>query len=213
MTDRRTAPPLLPPPAADLAARALSRAARTAASEWDHPMEPTRHDRAVCQLYSVLRDLSIATKGLAHFQITGGARIGGQRFRHQVAAVSELLLEASDSLDGVLAGRRPDPLPDDSDPGAALYQAVRQAIRAWRQPTGTITCRDTTIEHLVTALGALAQGARGLADRAPPVRNGQLRAIHDRLGAAIFCLAGALEDQVPMPPNRKAQPDGRGGAE
>jgi hypothetical protein len=164
-------------------------------------MDPAGHHRGVCQLYSVLRDLSVATCGLARYQITGESRPAAQGFRQQVRALSLALLEASDNLDGVLAAKGPDPLPDDSDPGAALCQATRQAIRAWRQPTGTRACRDAVVEQLVTALGTLIQATRSLADRSQPLQAGQLRAVHDHLGDAIFRLAGALEVQTDIPPN------------
>jgi hypothetical protein len=201
MTSRRTAPPLPEPPTPAVAARAFSQAARAAASAWAQPMDPAGHHRGVCQLYSVLRDLSVATRGLARYQIAGESRPAAQGFRQQVRALSLALLEASDNLDGVLAAKGPDPLPDDSDPGAALCQATREAIRAWRQPTGTRACRDAVIEQLLTALGTLMQATRSLAERSQPVMVSQLRAVHDHLGNAIFRLAGALEVQTDIPPN------------
>ncbi len=193
MTSKPPAPPLPEPPTPAETARALDRAADAAASAWAQPMDAAGHHRGVCQLYSVLRDLSIATRGLARYQITGEARPAALGFRQQVRALSLALLEASDNLEGVLAAQGPDPLPDDRDPGAALCQATRQAIRSWRHPAGTRACREAVIEHLVAALGALIQAARSLADRAEPLRTSQLRAVCDHLGDAIFRLAGALD--------------------
>ena len=52
------------------AAQALSDAARAVAAAWEQPMEPDAYSRAVSQMYSVLRDLGIAIRGLARYQIT-----------------------------------------------------------------------------------------------------------------------------------------------
>ena len=56
------------------------------------------------------------------------------------------------SLDGVLAAEGFGAVPDPDEPGASLCHAARTAITAWRQPTGTSTDRDTTMERRVAAL-------------------------------------------------------------
>ena len=68
MTSRQPAPPLPPPPQPAQAARALAEAALAAAGAWAQPLDSARHSRAVSQLYSALRDVGIATRGLADWQ-------------------------------------------------------------------------------------------------------------------------------------------------
>lgn len=207
MTREHAAPPLPEPQPPAAAARAMSQAAQAAASAWAEPMDPAGYNRAVRQLYSFLRDLGIATRGLARYQTRGDPGIlpAIPDFPQRVAAASRSVLEASRSLDGVLAAEGLGLLDDDDEPGTALCQAGRQAIRAWRQPAGTRACRDATIEQLMAAIGVLAQAAGSLAGRAQHPRAGQLHAIDDRLGDANRCLAGTLQAQV--------QPGPQGGPE
>jgi len=124
-------------------------------------METAQFNRALSQLYSVLRDLGIATRGLARYETTGNpadpAPLG---FPRHVQAGAQHLLDTWQSLDGVLVAEGFDPLPDPDEPGASLCQAARTAITAWRQPAGTSTDRDTTMERLIAALGFLATAAR-----------------------------------------------------
>ena len=71
MSSGSAAPPLPPPPHPAATARVLSETARAAADAWAQPMETAQFNRALSQLYSVLRDLGIATRGLARYQTTG----------------------------------------------------------------------------------------------------------------------------------------------
>jgi hypothetical protein len=182
----------------------MSQAAQAAASAWAEPMDAAGYNRAVRQLYSFLRDLGIATRGLGRYQTRGdpGVPPAIPDFPERVAAASRSLLEASRSLDGVLAAEGFGLLSDDGEPGTALCQAARRSIRAWREPSGTRACRDATIEQLMAATSVLAQAAGNLAGRAQQPRAGQLHAVRDRLGDANSCLTGTLQ----------AQPD-RGGPE
>ena len=68
MTSRPPAPPLPKPQHPALAAKALAEAAYAAAHAWAQPLEPDSHNRAISQLYSALRDLGIAARGLARYQ-------------------------------------------------------------------------------------------------------------------------------------------------
>jgi hypothetical protein len=75
-------------------------------------MEPEAYSRAVSQLYSVLRDLGIAIRGLARYQIipvpSGPADRG---FAQHAATSAAWLLGAWHSLDGVVAAEGLGPLP------------------------------------------------------------------------------------------------------
>ena len=86
------------------AAQALRDAASAVAAAWEQPVEPDAYSRAVSQLYSVLRDLGIAIRGLARYQIIpvppGPADRG---FAQHVTTSAAWLLGAWHSLDGVLA--------------------------------------------------------------------------------------------------------------
>ena len=73
MTSRPPAPPLPKPQHPAVAAQALAEAAHAAAHAWAQPLEPDSHNRAISQLYSTLRDLGIAARGLASYQ-TGRRR-------------------------------------------------------------------------------------------------------------------------------------------
>ena len=154
MTSGPGAPPLPPPQPPAAAARAITEAAQAAADAWALPMEPAEHSRALSQLHSVLRDLGIATRGLARYQTAGHpADPAPPGFSQLVAASAERLLAACQNLDGVLAAEGLGAVPDPDEPGAMLCQAARTAITAWRQPAGTSAERDATVEQLITAIG------------------------------------------------------------
>lgn len=187
------APPLPPPPHPAAAARAVSEAARAAACAWSQPMDPIEYSRSVSQLYSILRDLGIATTGLARYQTSGNpAYSASSDFPQLVAASGQWLLEAWQSLDGVLAAEGLGPLPDPDEPGAVLCRAARTAITAWRQPAGTSADRDSTVELLITAIGFLAAATLSLATYAPRRRTIDLRAAGASLAEATACLARAI---------------------
>ena len=69
MTSTHPVPPLPQPQPPAAAAQALTDAAQAAARAWAQPLDSARHQRAVSQLYSVLRDLGIAARGLAAWQV------------------------------------------------------------------------------------------------------------------------------------------------
>ena len=174
------------PPAA--AARALADAAEAAARAWAQPLDPARHQRAVSQLYSALRDFGIAARGLAAWQAPGTpAGQASREFTRHMTTGARQFLDAWNCLDGVLAFEGLSPLPDPGEPGAALCHAARNVIPAWRQPSGTISDRDTTIRHVITATGHVSAATLGLATYAP-----RHRAIG--LQAALASLAGATAD-------------------
>ena len=74
-----------------------------------------------------------------------------------------------------------------------LCQAARNAILAWRQPEGTAADRDTTVEHLITAIWFLAIGALSLAAYAPRRRTIELRAVANSLAEVAACLTQAIQ--------------------
>ncbi len=192
MTRGLAAPPLPPPPSPAAAARAVSQAARAAAAAWAQPMDPAGHSRALSQLHSVLRDLGIATRGLARYQTTGHpADPAPPGFALLVTASAERLLAACLNLDGVLAAEGLGPVPDPDEPGARLCQAARTAIIAWRQPAGTSAERDTTVEQLITAIQLLSAATLSLTAYAPRHRTIDLRAVAATLTGVTACLAKA----------------------
>ena len=194
MTSRSAAPPLPPPQHPATAARAVSEAAHAAADAWAQPMETAQFSRTLSQLYSVLRDLGIATRGLARYQTTGyPADPAPPGFPRHVQAGAQRLLDTWQCPDGVLAADGFGPVPDPDEPGAVLCQAVRTAITAWRQPAGTSADRDTTMERLITALGFLATAARNLAACAPRQRTIELLAVDAGLAKAAACLRKAVQ--------------------
>ena len=168
MTSRPSAPPLPKPQHPAVAARVVADAAHVVAYAWARPLDPARHGRAVSQLYSVLRDLGIATRGLARYQMTDmPADPVSPDFPRHVDASARWLLNTCESLDGVLAAEGLGSLPDPDEPGAALCRAARNAILAWRQPSGTSTDRDITVKRFITATGFLSAATLGLATYAP----------------------------------------------
>ena len=194
MTSRPPAPPLPKPQHPAVAAKALADAAYAAARAWAQPLEPDRSDRAVSQLYSALRDLGIAARGLARYQIDGTAPDPAARdFPQHLAASARWLLSACESLDGVLAAEGTSFLPDPDEPGAVLCQAARTAILAWRQPSGTSDDRDITVRRLITTAGFLSAGTLGLATYAPRRRAIDLQIVGASLAEVIACLTAAIQ--------------------
>jgi hypothetical protein len=168
MTSARPAPPLPSPRRPADAAREVCRAAQAAASAWAQPLEPGAHSRAVSQLYSALRDLGIATRGLAAYTAdTPEPGPGAPDYERHTAAGARWLLDANERLDGVLAAEGIPPSRDPDDPGAALCPAARDAILAWRQPSGTAADRDEAVRRLIAATGFLTAAVLGLATWAP----------------------------------------------
>jgi hypothetical protein len=197
MTNGPAAPPLPPPPHPAAAARAVSDAARAAADAWAQPKETAQLNRAHSQLYSVLRDLGIATRGLARYQTSGNpADPASLSFPRHVQAGAQHLLNTWQRLDGVLIAEGFGPVPDPEEPGAALCHATRTAITAWRQPAGTSTDRDTTMERLIAALGFLAAAAKNLAAYASRQRTIELLAVGTGLAEATTCLRRAIQAPV-----------------
>ena len=200
MTSGPGAPPLPSPQPPAVAARAITEAARAAADAWALPMEPAEHSRALSQLHSALRDLGIATRGLACYRTTGHpADPAPQGFSQLVAASAERLLAACQNLDGILAAEGLGCVPDPDEPGAMLCQAARTAITAWRQPAGTSAERDTTAGQLIAAIDLLAVAALDLAAYASRRRAIDLRAVNTSLADATGCLSRAIQ------PARSAQ--------
>ncbi len=64
MTSTHAVPPLPQPQPPAAAAQALTDAAQAAAHAWAQPLDSARHQRAVSQLDSILRDLGIAARAL-----------------------------------------------------------------------------------------------------------------------------------------------------
>ena len=194
MTTRNPAPPLPRPQPPAAAGQALRDAAQAAAYGWARPKGPAGHARAVSQMYSVLRDLGIAVRGLARYQTAGTPPApASPQFAQHLTASDRWLLDAWQHLDGVLAAEGLGTLPDDGEPGTVLCQAARNAILAWRQPEGTAADRDTTIEHLITAIWFLAIGALSLAAYAPRRRTIELRAVANSLAEVAACLTQAVQ--------------------
>jgi hypothetical protein len=194
MTSGSGAPPLPPPQPPAVAAHAVSEAARAVANAWAQSMDPAEHNRAISQLYSVLRDLGIATRGLARYQTTGNpACPASPDFRRLVAASANQLLRASESLDCVLAAEGLGTVPDPDEAGALLCRATRNAIISWRRPTGTGAERNTTIERLISAIGFLGAATRSLATHAPRRRAIELHTVAAILGEVTACLSKASQ--------------------
>jgi hypothetical protein len=196
MTSGHSGPSLPQPQHPAAAARALTEAAQAAACAWAQPLEPARHSRAVSQLYSTLRDLGIAARGLARYQ-TAGTQPGpaSPDFPRHITASARWLLGACQSLDGVLAAEGIGPVPDPDEPGAALCQAARNAILAWRQPSGTSADRDTTVKRFIAATRSLSTATLSLATCAPRRRAIDLHAVGASLAEVTAYLAEAI--QVP----------------
>ena len=215
MTSRPSAPPLPKPPHPAVAARAVADAAHVAAYIWARPLDPARHGRAVSQLYSVLRDLGIAARGLARYQITDvPADPVSPDFPRHVDASARWLLNTCESLDGVLAAEGMGSVPDPDEPGAVLCRAARNAILAWRQPSGTSTDRDITVRRFITATGFLSAATLSLAAYAPRRRAVDLQAVCAGLAEVTAYLTAAIqapaEDASPGHDTEPAQPTAAG---
>jgi hypothetical protein len=190
MTSRPPAPPLPKPQHPAVAAKALAEAAYAAAHAWAQPLELDSHNRATSQLYSTLRDLGIATRGLARYQTADDP--GSRDFGRHVTASARWLLSACESLDGVLAAEGLGSLPDPDEPGAALCRTARTVILAWRQPSGTSADRDTTVRRFITATGFLSSATLGLAVYAPRHRLIDLQVVNASLAEVIAYLTAAI---------------------
>jgi hypothetical protein len=176
------------------AAHALRDAASAVAAAWEQPMEPDAYSRAVSQLHSVLRDLGIAIRGLARYQITPAPPGPPDRSFAQHATTSAAwLLGAWHSLDGVLAAEGLGPLPGPAAPGDVLCQAARDTITAWRQPSGTAADRDSITGQLITAIIFLSEATLNLAGYAPRHRTIDLYAVGAGLAEARVALATAIQ--------------------
>ncbi len=209
MTSRPPAPPLPRPQHPAVAAKALAEAACAVARAWTQPLEPDNCNRAISQLYSTLRDLGIATRGLARYQAAGASPDPASRdFGRHVTASARWLLSASESLDGVLAAEGTSTLPDPDEPGAVLCRAARNAILAWRQPSGTSADRDITVRRFITATGFLSSAALGLAAYAPRRRAMDLHVAGASLAEVIAYLTAA----IPVPADDAAPGHVRGPA-
>jgi hypothetical protein len=215
MTSTRPFPSLPQPQPPATAAQALADAAGAAARAWARPLHPDRHQRAVSQLYSVLRDLGIAARGLATWQVLGTPTGQAPReFARHVTAGARQFLNAWNCLEGVLAFEGLGPLPDPDEPGAALCRAARNVISAWRQPSGSSDYRDATIRAFITATGLVSASTLGLATYAPPRRAAALQAVCAYLAEVIADLAAAVQDTGNDPgPGTGPGPHQQGGPE
>jgi hypothetical protein len=217
MTCPHPAPPLPQPAQPAQAARALAHAAQAATGSWAQPLDPDRHRRAVSQLYSTVRDLGIAIRGLAAWEpadAAPGATPAG--FARGVASGAESLLSAWSRFNDVLAFEGAGELPDPDEPGTALCRAARNTILAWRQPSGTSHDRDATLRQLIAAIRSLSAATARLATCAPRHRAIGLQAAGTDLAGAITSLAAAIEEPCCGPaaePKRRDIPCRRGGPE
>ena len=168
MTSTHHASSLPQPQQPAAAAQALADAAGAAARAWAQPMDLARHQRAVSQIYSTLRDLGLAARGLAAWQVLGTpAGPVPREFARHVAAGARRFLDAWKCLDGVLAFERLGPLPDPDEPGADLCHAARNVIPVWRQPSGSSDYRDATIRAFIMATGLVSAATLSLVAYAP----------------------------------------------
>jgi hypothetical protein len=187
-------PPLPQPQQPAQAARALAEAAHAAAGAWAQPLDPRRHDRAVSQLHSVLHDAGIAARGLADWQPDDGpSGAAPAKFARHVTAAGAWLLTAWNGLD-VPTAEGAGPLPDPDEPGVALCRATRSTVRAWREPSGTLSDRDAAVRRLITATGFLSAGALGLATYAPSRSAADLQAVCACLAEVAADLTAAIQD-------------------
>jgi hypothetical protein len=200
MTSTRSVPSLPQPQPPAAAAQALAGAAGAAALAWAQPLPPARHQRAVSQLYSTLRDLGIAARGLAAWQVLG--RLEGpvpREFTRHVTSGSRWYLGACICLDGVLAFEGLGSLPDPDEPGAALCQAARNVILAWRDPTGSSDYRAATVRAFITATGLVSAGALGLSAYAPRRTFIAIQSVIASLAEVIAALSAAAGEPADGP--------------
>jgi hypothetical protein len=211
MNTTRPAPPLPPPPQPAAAAQAVAEAAQAAASAWAKTLPPAAHGRAVSQLHSILRDLGIASRGLAAYQVSDipSESQSGEFSRH-VDCGSRWLLSAWQCLDYFLAAEGIPPSGDPDEPGAALCQAARDAILAWRQPQGTAAERDETVRRLATATGFISAAVLSLAAYATRQTTMDLQTAAGHLAEATAALSAAIQlPQDSSAPGRPAVPGER----
>jgi hypothetical protein len=200
MTSTKPIPPLPQPQPPAAAAQALADAAGAAARAWAQPLPPARHQRAVSQLYSTLRDLGIAARGLAAWQVQGTPEgPAPQEFTRHVTSGARWYLGACICLDGVLAFEGLGPLPDPDEPGAALCRAARNVIPAWRQPSGSSDYRDATVRAFTAATGLVAAGALSLAAYAPRRTFISLQSVVASLAEALADLSAAIGEPAADP--------------
>jgi hypothetical protein len=200
MTSPHPAPSLPQPQPPAAAAQAVADAAGAAARAWARPLHPDRHQRAVSQLYSALRDLGIAGRGLAAWQVPGTPEgPAHQEFARHVTSGARWYLGACICLDGVLAFEGLGPLPDPDEPGAALCHAARNVITAWRQPMGSSDYRDATVRAFIAATGLVSAGALGLAAHAPRRTFIGLQSVVASLAEAVADLSAAVGEPAADP--------------
>ena len=200
MTSTHPVPPLPQPQPPAAAAQALADTAGAAARAWARPLPPDRHQRAVSQLYSTLRDLGIAARGLAAWQVLGTPEgPAPQEFARHVTSGARWYLGACICLDGVLAFEGLGPLPDPDEPGAALCRTARNVILAWRQPSGSSEYRDATVRAFIAATGLVTAGALGLAAYAPRRTFIGLQAVIASLAEAVATLSAAIGEPAADP--------------
>ena len=193
MTGTLPIPPLPQPRPPAAAAQALADAAGAAARVWAQPQPRGVHQRAVSQLYSTLRDLGIAARGLADWQVPGRPEGPVAReFTRHVTSGSRWYLGACTCLDDVLAFEGLGPLPDPDEPGAALCRAARDVILAWRQPSGSSDYRDATVRAFIAATGLVSAGALGLSAYAPRRTFIGLQAVVASLAEVVATLSAAV---------------------
>jgi hypothetical protein len=203
MTSTRPVPSLPQPQPPAAAAQAVADAAAAAARAWARPLPPDQHQRAVSQLYSTLRDLGIAARGLANWQVPGTPEEPADReFTRHVTSGSRWYLGACICLDDVLAFEGLTgfgPLPDPDEPGAALCTAGRNVILAWRQPTGSRDYRDATVRAAITATGLVSAGALGLCAYAPRRTFIALQPVMASLAEVVAALSAAIGEPDDLP--------------
>jgi hypothetical protein len=143
-----------------------------------------------------VRDLGIATRGLTAWQSAGyppGTPPSG--FAQHVRFGTELLVSAWSRFSDVLAFEGVGALPDPDEPGTALCHAARDAILAWREPSGTSHDRDAVLCQLIAATRFLSAAMASLAACAPRHLAISLQAAGADLTAAVTTFAAAIEER------------------
>jgi len=132
-----------------------------------------------------------------------------EEFGRNVEIGSRRLLDAWECLDSVLAAEGI-PVSDDPDElGAALCRAARDAILAWRQPTGTLADRDDTVQQLIAGIQVLADAISALASYAPRQKTVDLQRAGSQLMMAISALAAAVQPREDSAARDGVVPDER----